>query len=83
MPDRPNEAFQKRQAQWDAFHRWESSKQPAAISIEERVRWYAAASDFSRSHSPAAHPGEIEKRAKDIQEIRSRLGHLKRAIRHG
>ena len=82
MPDRPNEAFAKRQAQWDAFHQWESSKKDGPLSLEERLAWYCAAFSLSRTWSSAADRSRhLDGRVKAIREMHNRLAHLHRTAR--
>jgi hypothetical protein len=76
-----NPAYTDRQAQWDAFHRWESSREKPALSLEDRIAWYRAASRFIRSYSPSLTFEEIESKVRGIQASRERLSHLKRSLR--
>ena len=78
MGDHPSEAFVRRQTQWDAFHRWESLRKSEPIPVEERIAWYMAAFRLSRALSApdAGHIGKVTQ----IQHVRERLAHLKRAL---
>jgi len=78
MQKRSDEPLKKRQAQWDAFHQWEASRQIAPLSLEERVDWYLSAGRFSRVCSSAAPAEEIQTRVEQIGLVRERLAHLQR-----
>ena len=79
MPDRPNSAFAERQAQWDAFHEWESSRIGVPLPLEDRLAWYFQAFTLSRICSPGVDREYLQTRVKEIQEARSCLAHLNAA----
>jgi hypothetical protein len=79
MHEPSNNAFTKRQAQWDAFNQWEMTRQPAPLSLEERVDWYISADRFSRSLAATPIREDVLRRVKQIQLVRERLAHLRRA----
>jgi hypothetical protein len=78
MKEHSRDALRKRQAQWDAFRQWETSRDLPALSLEERIGWYVAADRFSRACSSTAAPEEIQMRVKQIQAVRDRLAYLDR-----
>jgi hypothetical protein len=82
MPQR-DPSFVKRQAQWDAFHQWESSNPHSSLTIEKRIAWYRAAARFGRSRVKEADSERIERRIKVIGEIRKRLARLDESLRNG
>ena len=71
------EDFAKRQAQWDAFHKWESERSRQPISIEERLSWYVAAFKLTHNTLNRADFNDIEAKTEFIQTLRGRLAHLK------
>ena len=77
MRSTPREEFARRQREWDAFHRWESSREPQALSAEERIAWYSAAFNFSRHFPKPLDPADIAAKVEYIQQVRQRLAHLK------
>ena len=83
MRDFPNPAFTKRQAQWEAFHRWESSKAIKPLSLDERITWYASAYNFSVAHSPQADTDHIHERVNHIRRMQERLAYLNRSQSNG
>jgi hypothetical protein len=74
--DRP-EDFAKRQAQWDAFHRWESRRNHPSFSLEERIAWYVSAFNFTRDVLKRASLKNTEAKIQYLRDVRERLAHLK------
>jgi hypothetical protein len=77
MPDRPKLAFADRQAQWDAFHAWESTGKAAPLPLEDRLAWYFEAFTLSRMFSSSADREHLQTKVREIQEARCCLAHLK------
>ena len=76
MADNWKEALASREAQWNAFHRWESQRRVAAIPIEERVAWYVQAFRIYRGLPARADSVSTSARLAVIQTIREGLAHL-------
>ena len=82
MLDR-RDTFAARQAQWDAFHAWESSRAPVDLTIEQRVAWYIEAFRWARDHGAAPARDDLQTRSGELMERRRRLAHLDRYGRNG
>jgi hypothetical protein len=67
--------FAKRQAQWDAFHDWETRQDAAPLPMEQRVAWYSSAFDFTY-RALAQHPKDIQKKVELIRRVRHMLSYL-------
>ena len=77
MDDRWFDGLVTRQAQWDAFHRWENQRPQSEFSIEERVAWYASAFQLSRRFSAPLTEKDLQNKAQAIRILRERLAHIK------
>jgi hypothetical protein len=77
MMNTQREEFVKRQAQWDAFHRWESCRDYQSLSLEERLDWYISAFNLVRGARNPVSLEDIEIKVRFIRNVRDRLAHMK------
>lgn len=76
--DNDNTPAREREAQWNAFHRWEASHRDAP-SVEERISWYCAAFRFARDHSSTFDESSFREKTERIGKIRERLSRITHA----
>jgi hypothetical protein len=76
MASGPHRDWIRRQDQWEAFHRWEASRAPFPLSLEQRIAWYVEAFSFSRAHASAQAAARIQTKVEEIREVRDRLARL-------
>jgi hypothetical protein len=75
MSPTPKSLYASRQAQWDAFHRWESGR-AAVLSVEERVQWYASALSFCAGRFARSDADLLDK-VSQLKAVQKKLAHLK------
>jgi hypothetical protein len=83
MAARLTEALLKRASQWKAFHEWERNRTVVVLSFAERVEWYAAAYDFSRSLPGLPSSTNKDEKIARVQSLHTRLKYLNESIQDG
>ena len=77
-------AFEKREAQWSAFHQWESSSDGGELSLAERISWYRSAVRFALRHArPMDNGPHLQEKAKVLRRVQQRLSGLSSVIENG
>ena len=71
------EDFVRREAQWNAFHSWQSQYPAPTLSLEERIDWYVAAFRFTRDVLKRICVRDIEAKVQFVGDVRNRLAHLR------
>ena len=76
-------AFAEREAQWKAFHHWESSIEGSDLTLEERVAWYGSALRFALKHTGQTDSADnLQDKARTLHRVRQRLSGLSTAPRN-
>jgi len=78
MPNTRFDGLVVRQAQWDAFHRWETQRPQCELSIEERVAWYTSTFQLTRQFSASLTETDLQNKVQAIRILRERLAHIRR-----